>query len=44
MPSDFKALEVSEEEGNFLLNIVEKSVNDLPEGDLLVKVNYSSLN
>ena len=44
MPSNFKALEVSEEEGNFLLKIVDKSVNDLPEGDLLVKVNYSSLN
>ena len=44
MTSNFRALEVSESEGKFDLSIVEKKVDDLPEGDLLVKVSYSSLN
>jgi len=44
MTSNFKALEASEVDGNFSLNIVEKNTKDLPEGDLLVKVNFSSLN
>ncbi len=44
MTLNFKALEVSESEGKFALSIVEKKVDDLPEGDLLVKVSYSSLN
>ena len=40
----FKALEsVKSEEGN-KTSIIEKSISDLPEGDLLIKVNYSSLN
>ena len=40
----FKALEsVKTDQGNEL-SIIEKSIDDLPEGDLLVKVNYSSLN
>ena len=40
----FKALEsVKTEEGNET-SIIEKSISDLPEGDLLIKVNYSSLN
>ena len=41
MTSTFKALEVSEK---FSLSIVEKDVADLPEGDLLIKVDFSSLN
>ena len=44
MTSNFRALEASESEGKFDLSIVEKKVDDLPEGDLLVKVSYSSLN
>ena len=40
----FKALEsVKTEEGN-KTSIIEKSISDLPEGDLLIQVNYSSLN
>ena len=40
----FKALEsVKTEQGN-TTSIIEKSINDLPEGDLLIKVSYSSLN
>jgi len=41
MSSTFKALEVSEK---FSLSIVEKDLADLPEGDLLIKVDFSSLN
>ena len=41
MASTFKALEVSEK---FSLSIVEKDLADLPEGDLLIKVDFSSLN
>ena len=44
MTSTFRALEASETEGKFSLKIVEKNVADLPEGDLLIKVNFSSLN
>ena len=44
MTSTFRALEVSEIEGKFRLAIVEKDVTDLPEGDLLIKVDFSSLN
>ena len=44
MTSTFRALEASETEGKFSLKIVEKNVADLPEGDLLVKVDLSSLN
>ena len=41
----FKALVVEESaENNFTLGIKEKSINDLPDGDLLLQVQYSSLN
>mgnify|MGYP001183014813 FL=1 len=40
----FKALESSKTDNGNKLSIVEKSIDDLPEGDILVKVNYSSLN
>jgi alcohol dehydrogenase len=40
----YQALEsVKTEEGN-VLSVVEKNVDELPEGDLLIKVSYSSLN
>mgnify|MGYP005696053669 FL=1 len=40
----FRALEsVKTEQGNEL-SVIEKSIDDLPEGELLIKVNYSSLN
>ena len=44
MGINFKALESSVTEGNYELNVVEKNTDDLPEGDLLIKVKYSSLN
>ena len=40
----YQALEsVKTEDGN-TLSVVEKNVDELPEGDLLIKVSYSSLN
>ena len=40
----YQALEsVKNEEGN-IISVVEKNVDELPEGDLLIKVSYSSLN
>ena len=40
----YQALEsVKNEDGN-TLSVVEKNVDELPEGDLLIKVSYSSLN
>lgn len=43
--STFKAFEVSEvAEKEFASAIVEKSVDDLPAGDVLIEVHYSSLN
>ena len=40
----YQALEsVKTEEGN-ILSVVEKNIDELPDGDLLIKVSYSSLN
>lgn len=45
MSQKFKALLVEQPEKKvFTRNIVTRSVDDLPEGELLVKVHYSSLN
>lgn len=41
---NFKALVIEKENDQYIRTIQEKSINDLPEGDLLVKVRYSSLN
>ncbi len=46
-PNDkiFKAVVVEESlDGKYLLNIKKKAVKDLPPGDVLVRVKYSSLN
>ena len=41
----FKAFIVSKkEDGTFQYSFGEKSIDDLPDGDLLIKVEYSSLN
>lgn len=40
----FKALNVFETESGYSAEIIDKSISDLPEGDLLVKVFYSSIN
>ena len=40
----FKALEITEVDNQFARNIIEKEISQLPEGDLLIRVKYSSLN
>ena len=40
----FKAFVVEEKEGAFMGEVKSKLISDLPEGDLLIKVHYSSLN
>ena len=40
----FKALESAKTEQGNKISIIEKNIDDLPEGELLIKVNYSSLN
>ena len=42
--SSFKALVVREQDGAFVRQIEDRSVDDLPEGDVLIRVRYSSLN
>lgn len=42
--SQFKALLVSEENGAFVPRVVERDTSELPGGDVLVRVQYSSLN
>lgn len=41
---EFKALVVEDNEGSFARSIKTRSVKDLPENDLLIRVRYSSLN
>ena len=43
MPS-FKALRIHEEENTFRRAIERRDTNDLPEGDVLVRVHYAGLN
>ena len=40
----FRAFVVEEQDGEFLGQIKTKQISDLPEGDVLIKVHYSSLN
>jgi acrylyl-CoA reductase (NADPH) len=40
----FRALIVKEINGKFLREVSEKSVDELPDGDVLINVKYSSLN
>ncbi|MBK3867239.1 acryloyl-CoA reductase [Pseudomonas stutzeri] len=43
--SSFKALQVSESaEGRFESKVVERAVDELPAGEVLIRVRYSSLN
>jgi len=44
MNKKFKALVVTEENGKFIRKIDERKIDDLPAGDVLIKVKYSSLN
>lgn len=40
----FKAMIVKEENGKYIREIGNKNITDLPEGEVLIKVKYSSLN
>jgi len=44
MSEKFKAMVISKKEDKFIREIKDKSVDELPEGDVLIKVHYSSLN
>jgi len=41
---NFKAVRIFEEEGKYIPKIIERKIEDLPEGDVVIKVLYSSLN
>ena len=43
-PISFKAIRIFEEDGKFVQRIVERSTEDLPAGEVLIQVHYSSLN
>jgi acrylyl-CoA reductase (NADPH) len=42
--NEFRAYIVNEEDNNYIGKIAKRKINNLPKGDLLVKVYYSSLN
>ncbi|WP_193075405.1 YhdH/YhfP family quinone oxidoreductase [Pseudomonas sp. FME51] len=42
--SEFKALLVSEEQGQFVRRVVSRHVDELPAGEVLIRVRWSSLN
>ncbi|MGL1889726.1 MAG: YhdH/YhfP family quinone oxidoreductase [Reichenbachiella sp.] len=44
MIPEFKALVVSEEKDTYVSDVKMRSIDELPEGDVLIKVHYSSLN
>ena len=41
---EFKALRIYEEDGKFIRKIEKRKIADLPEGEVIVNVKYSSLN
>ncbi|MEI6857361.1 YhdH/YhfP family quinone oxidoreductase [Psychrilyobacter sp.] len=41
---NFKAIRIFEEDGQYIPKIVERKIEDLPKGDVVIKVLYSSLN
>ena len=40
----FKAFVVEEQDGEFIQTIQSKSIDDLPDGEVLIRVHYSSIN
>lgn len=40
----FKALVVGEDNGKFIRKVIERNIDDLPAGSVLINVKYSSLN
>ncbi len=43
-PISFQAIRIFEDDGKFVQRIIERSTEDLPEGEVLIQVHYSSLN
>ena len=43
-PENFKALVLRQEDGKTVSAVEQLSINDLPEGDILLSVDYSSIN
>ena len=41
---NFKAFVTEETENGFVSNVKDRTLDDLPEGDVLIKVLFSSLN
>ncbi|MEE9161795.1 MAG: oxidoreductase, partial [Candidatus Neomarinimicrobiota bacterium] len=45
LPQDFKAMVIREAgDGQFVREIARRRVEELPDGDVLIEVRYSSLN
>jgi len=44
MNKEFKALRISEENGQYIRKIETRKIEDLPEGEVLIRVYFSSLN
>lgn len=44
MAKEFKAIVIEEQEGKYIRSIKTRTTNDLPAGEVLIRVNYSSLN
>ena len=43
-PTSFQAIRIFEEDGKFVQRIVKRYIEDLPAGEVLIQVHYSSLN
>jgi len=44
MDNQFKALLIREKDGEFIRGIADRLISDLPDGDVLIRVKYSSIN
>ena len=44
MPQSFRAIVVSKKNDKFDIDIKDRTIDELPDGDLLVRVEFSSLN
>ena len=44
MPKGFRAIVVSKKDEEFDIDIKDRTIDELPDGDLLIRVEFSSLN
>ena len=44
MPKGFRAIVVSKKDEEFDIDIEDRKIDELPDGDLLIRVEFSSLN